>query len=266
MTAPRLLSIFRYPVKSARGLALASADVDRFGIEGDRRWMLIDDAGKFCSQRQLPALALLEVELRSDGTLLLALAGDAIEVAEPDPAGECVIATVWGDTVVAPLAAPPVNEWLSERFDVSLRLVFCPPTALRGVEPGYAPPGQLVAFSDGFPLLVTTQSSLDRLNDRLDTPVPMDRFRPNLVIEGTEPHAEDGWRRLRIGDAEIDLVKPCSRCAVPSIDQRTASRDPHINRALAAYRRRDGVVYFGMNAIAAPGSRFRVGDAVRVLA
>ena len=119
---------------------------------------------------------------------------------------------------------------------------------------------------NGFPLLLLTQASLDGLNARLPAPVPMDRFRPNLVIDGAAPHAEDGWRRLRIGAVTVDLVKPCSRCVIPSIDQATAGRDPHINRVLAGYRRRDGAVLFGQNGLHdGPGS-LAVGDPVTVLA
>jgi len=264
MSARSLRAIYRYPLKSARGHALDEAVMDRFGIAGDRRWMLVDAGGRFQSQRRLPALALLDVEVRESG-LRLAWRGEAIDVEEPSPRGECVIATVWEDTVVAPVAPDAVNRWLSERLGEPLRLVHFPATALRGVEPGYAPPSQLVAFSDGYPLLVVTEAALDALNARLPEAVAMDRFRPNLVVSGAEAHAEDAWRRIRIGGAEVTLVKPWSRCAIPSIDQATAQRDPHINRALATYRRRDGIIYFGMNAIAPPGAAFRVGDAVTVL-
>jgi len=239
--------------------------MDRFGLAGDRRWMLVDDSGRFQSQRRLPAMALLDVSVTDEG-LRLGFAGEERAVATPDPRGECVIATVWEDTVVAPVADGAVNHWLSEKLGESLRLVHCPDTALRGVEPGYAPAQQLVAFADGFPLLLLSEGSLDFLNERLPAAVPMDRFRPNLVIRGAEPHAEDHWRHLRIGAADVKLVKPCSRCAIPSIDQATGERDPHINRALAAYRRRGGVIYFGMNAIAQSTAQFRVGDPIEVLA
>lgn len=238
--------------------------MDRFGLAGDRRWMLVDATGRFYSQRRLPEMARLEVAPTEAG-LRLAWGGETIEVTPPDPRGECVIATVWEDTVVAPVADSAVNAWLSARLGTPLRLVYCPDTALRGVEPGYAPPSQLVAFSDGYPLLVVTDAALMELNTRLPAPVPMDRFRPNLVISGADAHAEDSWRRLRIGGAEVSLVKPCSRCAIPSVDQATGARDPHINKALAEYRRRDGIIYFGMNAIAAPGATFRVGDPVTLL-
>lgn len=264
MSTLELSAIYRYPLKSARGHALDSCAMDRFGLVGDRRWMLVDDVGGFISQRRLSALARLETAVIDDG-LRLELDGDRIDVEEPSPSGECVISKVWEDTVVAPVAVPAVNQWLSERFGESIRLVHFPPTALRGVEPGYAPSSQLVAFSDGYPLLVLTEAALDELNRRLPNPVPMDRFRPNLVIRGADANAEDGWRRIRIGSAEVSLVKPCSRCAIPGIDQLTGERDPHINRALAEYRRRQGIIYFGMNAIAATGAQFRVGDRVEII-
>lgn len=264
MSALELSAIYRYPVKSARGHAQREGVMDRFGLVGDRRWMLVDDGGRFVSQRRLPALARLEVAL-VDGGLRLDLAGKTAYVQEPSPRGECVISTVWEDTVVAPVAEPAVNQWLSECFDESLRLVHFPPNALRGVEPGYAPSSQLVAFSDGYPLLILTEASLEALNRRLADPVPIDRFRPNLVIRGADAHAEDSWRRIRIGGAEVSLVKPCSRCAIPGIDQQTGERDPHINRVLAAYRRCEGVIYFGMNAVAASGAQFHVGDRVEII-
>ncbi len=264
MSTAQLSAIYRYPVKSARGQALETASMDRFGLEGDRRWMLVDATGRFHSQRRLPAMACLEVTSTETG-IVLTWEGEQIEVEVPDPRGECVIASVWEDTVVAPVADVAVNGWLSECLGEPVRLVYCPDTALRGVEPGYAPPSQLVAFSDGYPLLVITGAALDVLNERLPEAVPMDRFRPNLVIGGAEAHAEDGWRRIRIGNAEVALVKPCSRCAIPSVDQATGARDPHINRALAEYRRRDGIIYFGMNAIAAAGASFSVGDPITVL-
>jgi uncharacterized protein YcbX len=260
----QLSAIYRYPLKSARGHALDAAVVDRFGLAGDRRWMLVDQRGHFLSQRSVARMALLDA-ICTDGGLRLGFNGEYLEAARPDPSAERVIATIWDDHVAALLAGDAANDWLSERLGQPVRLVYYPDDALRGVDPDYAPPSQLVSFADGFPLLLLSEAALALLNSRLPTPVPMDRFRPNLVVAGTEAHAEDQWRTIRIGSTELTLVKPCSRCAVPAIDQQTGERDPHINRALAHYRRRDGVIYFGMNAIAAPGSRFAVGDTVELV-
>ncbi|MFT4767567.1 MAG: hypothetical protein ACI8RN_000695 [Glaciecola sp.] len=262
-----LSAIYRYPIKSARGHSLDAAVVDRFGVSGDRRWMFIDSAGQFCSQRCTPQMALLDV-VSTDSGLRLSFAGDSIELETPGEQHREVPATVWGHSMPAHIADAPVNAWLSEHLGGDLRLVFCPADASRPVDPAYLPSSKLeqhVGFADGFPLLIISQASLDDLNTRLPVPVPMDRFRPNLVIRGTVPYAEDGWRKLRVGSTTLAIVKPCSRCAIPSIDQQTAERDPAINRMLASYRRRDGVIYFGMNAIVTVGAGFAVGDSVEVL-
>jgi uncharacterized protein YcbX len=259
-----LSDIYRYPIKSARGHRLETADMDQFGLRGDRRWMLVDEEGQFLSQRQLPQMALLDVESRLDG-LRLCMAGEAIEITTPGDDAQRIQATVWEHTMLAPLAAAGVNRWLSERFARAVRLVYCPTDSTRAVDPDYAPPGQRVGFADGFPLLLISEASLSFLNEQLPTPVPMDRFRPNLVIRGAEPYAEDDWKELRIGEVQLSLVKPCSRCSIPSIDQRSAQRDPHINRALARYRRRDGAIYFGMNALAPAGARFALGQPVELI-
>ncbi|EAQ96497.1 MOSC domain-containing protein [Congregibacter litoralis] len=263
----QLSGIYRYPVKSARGHEVNSATMDRFGLAGDRRWMLIDSAGQFYSQRRAPAMALLGVAPREHG-LRLTFGEHCMDVDQPDAQSPEVSATVWEHTLRARCAAAEVNAWLRERLGEDLRLVFCPENATRSVDAAYLPESlekQHVAFSDGFPLLIISQASLDALNARLPVPVPMDRFRPNLLIAGAVPHAEDQWKRLRIGATELAIVKPCSRCVIPSINQQTAEKDPLINRVLAEYRRRDGVIYFGMNAIATAGDRLTVGDSVSVL-
>lgn len=259
-----LSAIYRYPVKSARGHALQEARTDAFGIAGDRRWMLVDERGVFVSQRTMAAMALLEVSPAPDG-LLLTYRGAQLAVATPAPGAARESVRVWSDQLEGLSADDAANHWLSQRFGVPLRLVYCPDDARRAVDPHYCANGARVAFPDGFPLLVLTQASLDDLNRRLPAPVPMDRFRPNLVISGAEAFDEDRWSRLRIGGVQIDLVKPCSRCAVPSIDQATGERDSSINRVLADFRRRDGQIYFGMNALVPAGARLAVGDAVAVL-
>lgn len=263
MSKLRLAELHCYPLKSARGEALQHADMDDFGLHGDRRWMLVDEEGVFVSQRSTPVLALLGVRTTGTG-LALSFAGDAIEVEKPDSAAQRRDVQVWADTVSASLADAAVNDWLSRKLEQPLRLVYLPDEAQRRVDPNYAKGGERVAFSDGFPLLLATQASLDDLNARMGNPVPMNRFRPNLVIEGAEPFAEDGWSRVQIGEVMVDLVKPCSRCAVPSVIQETAQRDGEINRVLASFRRRDGAIYFGMNALAPAGAQFRVGDSVAV--
>lgn len=266
MTSLTLSTLTRYPLKSARGESLQQAWTDRFGLAGDRRWMLVDGQGQFLSQRQLPALCRLEaLPSADDGELLLSWRGQSMAVPRPAADAGALEVTIWSDRVRARPAAAQASTWLSERLGQAVRLVYLPDSARRAVDPDLAPSGDLVSFADGFPLLLIGQSSLDDLNRRLPTPVPMDRFRPNLVIAGAMPFEEDRWRRLRVGDATLSLVKPCSRCVIPSIDQHTAERDPAINRVLAGYRRRDGVIYFGVNALVSPGVLLQSGDPVEIL-
>ena len=234
-----LSALTLYPVKSCAGIPLQRAVLDRRGLAGDRRWMLVDASGRFITQRDQPELALIRTQW--DGAALTLSAG--------------------GERCRGEYPA----RWLRRHTGLACRLVYIPESTRRAVDARYARNGDTVGFADGFPLLLISQASLDDLNARLPAPVPMDRFRPNLVVSGCTPFAEDGWRRLRIGGVELDVVKPCSRCAIPGIDQATARRDPHILRVLAGFRRRDGTVYFGQNLLHDGPGRLQLGDEVVVL-
>lgn len=259
-----LSGITRYPIKSAAGESLESGVMDALGLVGDRRWMIIDENGTCLTQRQLRPMALLAAEYSDDG-LQLKANGDSIFVKTPHADDQRVTATVWEHTLQAPLAAATANEWLSNVFDEPLRLVFCPIETERFVEEGLAPADQRVAFSDAYPLLLITEASLTLLNEKLDRPVPMNRFRPNLVLSGAGAHAEDSWRRIRIGDTVVDLVKPCARCTVPAVVQETGERDAQILGTLMGYRKQGQEVMFGMNAVAKAGCAFQLGDCVELL-
>ena len=253
-----------YPVKSAAGIELQEATLDRFGLSGDRRWLLVSPAGHFITQREEPRLALLAVAVNGGG-LSLAFEGEVIEVLTPgEQAGE-IRAQIWEDQVRARDAGDAVALWLEQKIGRQCRLVYMPEDAVRRVDGRYASAGETVSFADGYPLLLISQGSLDDLNSRLQQPVPMNRFRPNIVVAGCPAFAEDSWRRLRIDGLEMTVAKPCSRCVMPSIDQATAGRDPHINRVLASYRRRDGSVYFGQNLLYPQTGTIAVGGAVEVM-
>ncbi|MEM6496660.1 MAG: MOSC N-terminal beta barrel domain-containing protein [Pseudomonadota bacterium] len=260
----KLTGIFIYPVKSCAGTDLEKVTLDRFGPAGDRRWLVVDERGRFISQREHAAMALIQVDpLR--GGISLSTVDSNIEVAIPKPDAKEVRVTVWEDTVRSLLADASACDWLSEQLGRPCRLVYMPDNAQRLVDGIYARDGENVSFADGFPLLLISQASLDDLNSRLENPVPMNRFRPNLVVDGCESFAEDSWRRIRIGDVEFKVAKPCSRCAIPSIDQATAERDPQINRVLANYRRFDRQIMFGQNLLYQKQGSVAVGDAVEVL-
>ena len=266
---PTLSSIHVYPLKSASGIAPDDAEVQRRGLAGDRRWMLVDDEGTFLSQRSHPRLALVQVETTSDGLRLSAPDQPPIDVPRPNGSVATETVTVWGDAVDAALALSDAHAWCSAFLDEDVRLAYMPAASHRAVDAEYAVQGDdIVSFADGYPLLLTTTASLADLNDRLSgEALPMNRFRPNVVVDGTDAWAEDAWRRVRIGNVVFRSVKPCGRCAVTTTDQQTAARGTEPLATLATFRRDAGTgkVYFGWNLIPEASGRLRVGDAVEVL-
>jgi hypothetical protein len=260
-----LSGICVYPVKSLAGYESDSIDMDRFGPAGDRRWLVTDPAGRFLTQREHPVMALIKTRAAAE-SLTLSVDGDDITVPIPGADARERLVQVWEDHARARDAGDAAARWLSDKLGQSCRLFYMPDDSVRLVDGLYASNGETVGFADGFPVLLISQGSLDDLNDRLPSPVSMNRFRPNLVVSGCDPFAEDGWKRIRIGDMTFDVAKPCSRCVMPSIVQETAERDPHINRVLAGYRRFEGKIYFGQNLLYQDTGRLSLGDAVEVLA
>ena len=244
-----IASLHHYPLKSAQGISLAQAQMNPLGLEQDRRWVLIDDDGNFLSQRTCPAIGALNV-VANGQQLTISLHGQTL-IAHANP-NHLISAIVWGDTVADCLGVQQdINTWLSSTLGQSVRLVYCPDHAIRVVDERYAGQGHRTAFSDGFPLLVISQSSLDELARQWGAPIDLRRFRPNLIVGGAcEPFAEDQWRSIRVGDVIFDLVKPCSRCVIPSLDPDTQVQTDGFLRFLAETRRKDdGKVYLGQNAV-----------------
>ena len=265
-----LSALYRYPLKSASGEALLSAEVDGLGLHGDRRWMLVDEqTGRFLSQRGLPAMARLLARWQGDSHLLLDAAQmPPLRVAVPAANQNLRRVSVWQDELEVPDAGDAAAEWLSRLLGQACRLVHVPVERARQVDARYAPPGERVAFADGFPLLLIGQASLDDLCARVGRPLEMRRFRPNLVIDGGAPYAEDGWRRIRIGSLELRLVKPCSRCVIPTLDPDTGERSADLEplATLQRYRRGEGGVLFGQNLLVTGSGRLEVGMPVELLA
>ncbi len=269
-----LTELRRFPLKSCRGQELETAVVERWGLAGDRRWMLVDETGETVTAREHREMLLIHPRLRADGGLEVSAPDqDDLVVARP-AAGRLLDVTVFGR---APFGATPAGQeadaWFSKVLDASVRLVFADDPNRRQANPAYAGSGVPMHFGDGYPLLLTTEASLAALNELIaagekadEGPLPMVRFRPNLVVGGGLPWAEDGWRRLRVGAAEFRLVKGCDRCAIPTTDENTAVRRKEPTYTLAKHRRWDGAVWFGMNLVPlTPGATLRVGDEVEVL-
>ena len=260
-----LEALYRYPVKSLAGEAFDTLEVDARGPRHDRHWMVVDAAGRFLTQRQWPRMALVAAHVTARGELQLRAPGMA-DLHLPARDGDArQVVEVWGDTVDAVASGAAADAWLSEFLDTPCRLVHLDDDSRRAVDPDFATPADQVGFADGFPFLLISQASLDDLNSRLDTALPMRRFRPNLVISGCPPYAEDGWRLIRIGDIRFRVVKPCARCAIPTIDPDTGVSGKEPLRTLAGYRRQGGQVMFGQNLVHEGRGRLDVGMTVEVL-
>lgn len=264
MSGLSLTALYRYPVKSLGGENHQELDVRARGFGFDRHWMVVDAQGRFVTQRQQPRMTLISVRVDDKGALHLSVPGMPDMDVGPY-SDERVEVSVWGDSVSAAPADSAADAWLSEFLALPCRLVCFPQEQVRAVDPEFAQPSDQVAFADGFPFLLISQASLDDLNDRLERPVSMRRFRPNLVVDGCEAYAEDTWRRIRIGGLEFRVAKPCSRCIIPTIDPKTGLRGKEPLQTLMGYRRRDNKVYFGQNLIHDRSGQLVVGMPVEVL-
>jgi uncharacterized protein YcbX len=255
-------ALFVYPVKSCRGIGVSAARMTERGLAYDREWMIVDASGRFMSQRELPALALVRTAL-SDGALELSIGGGRPLAIAFDCAGAARSVTVWRDSVSAIDQGDEAAVWLSANLGHDLRLVRFDPSVRRDCNSVYVgDSGAHTGFADAYPLLVLTEASLADLNARLISPLPVNRFRPNVVLSGCEPYDEDYFDEIAIGPIRMKLVKPCTRCQITTTDQETAERASEPLATLATYRMNvalDGVT-FGVNAIPTTGA----GETLRV--
>lgn len=261
----RVAALYCYPIKSCRGTPLAEATVARRGIDGDRGMMVVDADGRFLTQREHPRLALIEPRLRAGGVTVTAPGMPALTVADADE-GPRVRVVVWRDTCRAVDQGEEAAAWFSDYLGVPCRLVRMADDFVRRVDGRYARrPDDQAGFADGYPFLLLSDASLADLNDRLPAPLEMRRFRPNIVVTGCAPYAEDDWRRIRIGPIAFDVVKPCARCVITTTDQETTERGAEPLATLATYRHRGRGVMFGQNLVHEGAGPIRVGDAVAIV-
>lgn len=257
-----------YPIKSTAQISLSSARAGPFGLDMDRRWMLIDEKGFMLTQRKHPRMCLIKTSLNNEQLTVSANGMLALSIMPPSSSSSSSMATqatVWEDTCTAYDAGPEAAEWFSTFLKTPARLVYFPQNEIRQVDLNYANKGDVTAFSDGFPYLLISQASLDDLNSRLSSAVEMKRFRPNIVVKGNMPFAEDNWKKIRIGDIVFNLVKPCSRCVIPSINPDTAEKTAEVVKTLAAYRMRDNKILFGQNLIAEGSGELALGMEVEIM-
>lgn len=246
----QLARINIYPVKSCKGISLTQATLSPFGLTNDRRSMVVDSAGTFLSQRRMPKMAIIEPTL-SEQTLQLKAPGSApIEIAIERLRLSGREVRIWDDSCTAIDCGDAASDWLTQLLEIECRLVTMGNTFSRSVDPRYSRNLDQVGFADAFPLLLISTASLRDLNSRLETPVPMNRFRPNLVVNGRGPYDEDTWKRISVGDLTFNVSKPCARCTIPAVDQSTGTRGQEPLTTLATYRKgSDDKVFFGQNLI-----------------
>jgi uncharacterized protein YcbX len=259
-------ALWTYPVKSMAGVSQLTVDVNDWGPVGDRRWMLVDDSNCFLTQRQLPRMCRFGAEALEDGLRLWNLdkPEDSVDVVFSLMREYCHV-QVWSDISLAQDAGDEAAGWLSGQFGQSVRLCYMTDDTFRQVDLAYARQGDRVGFADGFPFLLCNEASLAALCTSLGRDIAMLRFRPNIVVSGAPPFAEDNWRGIRIAGIAFELLKPCARCAIPTINPLDASREADVYKVLKAERQRDGQVFFGQNMLHRGQGGITVGDNVTLL-
>jgi uncharacterized protein len=254
-----LTALHIYPIKSAAGCTVQEWEVDSFGLQHDRRWMVVDRRGQFITQRTQPRLALVQPAIDRDTLRVTAPGMPALELPLYPAPSVTTTAEVWSEACEAVWTGERPGAWFSEALGTPCSLVHMPVATFRPADPAFAPPGVRVSFADAFPFLLISEESLEDLNARLPAPIPMNRFRPNLVIRGESPYVEDSLDVFRLGEIEFRVVKPCDRCVVTTTDQKTTERGVEPLRTLATYRKVDGKVMFGQNVVHLGTGRLSVG-------
>jgi uncharacterized protein YcbX len=261
-----LSNLTYYPIKACRGFDVTESLVERMGLANDRRMMLVTPEGEFLTQREYPKLALVTPALKNDSVTLSAPNFDSIDFTI-QRSGTPTPVNIWKSKGVHAIDQGDESaQWFSDWLGVSVRLVHVDSNYIRKLNPDYAVSADdHTGFADGYPILVISEESLRDLNSKLDTPLPMNRFRPNMVVKDCDPFAEDTWKRIRIGSVEMALVKPCPRCVVTTIDKETLEQNKEPLKTLNAYRKQKGGAMFGMNIIPLNEGEIKIGTSVEVL-
>ena len=261
----RLSAIHLYPIKGIRGVSADRARVEKIGLQNDRRWVVVDEEGQFISQRSHPRLARVVGKFQARGLELSAPGRPRLHLDIPGE-GPRVKITVWRDRMEAAAADPRADDWFSNYLGQPCRLTYMDDACQRPISSSQARPGESVSFADGYPCLMVSTASLADLNHRLTIPLPMDRFRPNLVIEGCDPFAEDHWQKISLGDVVFRFAGLCARCSVTTVDQESGERKSNEPlQTLARYRHSEKGVLFGVNLIPEGTGIVSIGDKLTIL-
>ncbi|MEO8398708.1 MAG: MOSC N-terminal beta barrel domain-containing protein [Ignavibacteriaceae bacterium] len=256
-----------YPIKSLGGISLSSSKVEKRGLKFDRRWMLINSNGDFMTQRQYPQMSLLQTFLSENFLEVKHKKGNlsSIKILFEIYDGEEIEVPIWNDKCLALTVNKDFDDWLSRALNEPCRMVYMPDTTERIVDKNYSPEKNIVSFADSFPFLIIGEASLKDLNSKLETPLPMNRFRPNFVFSGGLPFAEDTFNNFKIGDLNFQAVKPCARCVVTTVNQDTSEKGIEPLKTLASYRKQENKVMFGQNLICSDEGILKVGDEIQII-
>ena len=259
-----LSEIWIYPIKSLGGISLNQTEIDQFGLRYDRRWMLMDSSFNFISQRTHPILNQFKVSLVKN-SINIEFNNSVLEVSldYSTYTTKTIQATVWEDVVKANIVSDEANKWFSAQLHIDCKLVYFPNSSKRLVDPNYALKKEVTSFTDGFPILLLSEDSLRDLNSRLDSPIEMKRFRPNLVYKSGIPYHEDILKLFQINNAEFEAIKACSRCIITTLDLETSKSGKEPLKTLATYRKNGNNVFFGQNVLVKKTGLIRLGDKLR---
>jgi uncharacterized protein YcbX len=258
--------LYIYPIKSLGGISLDVARLTDKGLQYDRRWMLVDMNNRFITQREFPVMSLLQVSLTEESLRIQhkKISGETLFIPFQPQSNEMQMVEIWEDKCKAQLVSHEADEWFSDMLVMQCRLVYMPDTTNRNVDSMYAMNKEITSFSDGYPMLMIGQSSLDDLNSHLPEPLPMNRFRPNIVFTGGKPFEEDTMEHFVINEIDFFGVKLCSRCAITTIDQDEATKAKEPLKTLATYRMQDNNVYFGQNLLSKGEGEIHIGDLIEI--
>jgi len=260
--------LYIYPIKSLPGIAVKQARTTKTGFEHDRRWMLVDENNLFISQREAPQMTQLLVAIEKDGLTIThktTKESFPIPFSKPTSDGLAVSVTIWDNTCDAEYVSDEADAWFSKMLEIKCRLVYMPDDTRRIVDQRYAPADAITSFADAYPFLIIGQASLDELNTRLAEPLPMNRFRPNIVFAGGLPFEEDTLKDFTIAGIKFSGVKLCARCPITTINQDNGIRGKEPLKMLASYRRKDNKVLFGQNLVHDGEGIISVGDSLEIL-
>jgi uncharacterized protein YcbX len=262
----QISQLFIYPIKSLAGIAIPTAEITHTGFKHDRRWMLVDEQNLFLSQRTHPQMALLQPAETEKGIIVTHKQNPSQSLFIPfvNEQSKKIKVTVWDDVCDAIEAAPLYNEWFSNMLQINCKLVYMPNDTKRLVDKKYAANNEVTSFSDGYPILMIGQSSLDNLNEKLTDPLPINRFRPNIVFTGGHAFIEDEMAAFTINEINFLGVKPCARCVMTTINQQTAQKSKEPLKTLATYRMKNNKIYFGQNVLQQQNGFINVGNEIKI--